>query len=115
MKLFVVHYICSLFLSALCLFEAQLVKQDTVRAPPPVIKLPPPPPPPPKTRITIEGGGIPKSHNFNGRIEQDLFRIRGGGVVHGFGEGSHMRNPQFGTIKQGQVGLGVRFPIHHRG
>ncbi|KAM7303317.1 uncharacterized protein LOC115324987 [Ixodes scapularis] len=102
-----------LVLSALCLIDAQLRRDSVqVRIPPPVIKIPPPPPPP-KTRINIEGGGLPKNHAFKGRIEQDLFRIRGGGVVHGYGEGTHIRNPQVGTIRQGEVGIGVRFPIRH--
>ncbi|KAM7303427.1 uncharacterized protein ISCGN_013385 [Ixodes scapularis] len=102
-----------LILSALCLIEAQLRRDSVqVRIPPPVIKFQPPPPPP-KTRINIEGGGLPKNHAFKGRIEQDLFRIKGGGVVHGYGEGSHIRNPEVGIIKQGEVGIGIRFPIRH--
>ncbi|KAG0423379.1 hypothetical protein HPB47_000841 [Ixodes persulcatus] len=110
-KLLNVGQCSSCYKISLCLIEAQL-KRDSVqvRPPPPVIRIPPPPPPP-KTRINIEGGGLPKHHEFKGRIEQDLFRIRGGGVVHGYGEGTHIRNPQVGTIRQGEVGIGVRIPI----
>lgn len=67
-----------------------------------------------QTRINIEGGAGRGQHRFDGRIEHDIFRSRGGTVIKGYGEGSHSRNPIDGLQRRGEIGVGVRFPFGGR-
>ncbi|XP_050052728.2 uncharacterized protein [Dermacentor andersoni] len=105
--------VCLLFLSVIALIDAQHVRPDTIRVPPPRIHLPKIPPPP-RTRIDVQGGGGRSQHSVSGSIHHDVYRPNRGPTISIWGQGSHQRHPATGTQGQGQVGVGVGIPIGRR-
>ncbi|XP_077536826.1 uncharacterized protein LOC144149163 [Haemaphysalis longicornis] len=104
---------CVVLLSVTFLIAAQH-RPDTIRVPPPRIHIPAAPQPP-RTRIDVQGGGTGRQHSVSGTIQHDVFRPRRGPTISIWGQGSHQRHPATGTQRDGQVGVGIKFPFGRRG